>query len=625
MYNIIDLNFKNIFSFFIFQLIFIKIKSVDLYSLEDDTSNNRDKTLDDCIFKGYTFYNKYVWKCFRLCGSDQNRYTVDKGDEQGNCFTTRCPPNYPYKDTVNHKCVKKCDNYYCDKNCVNNCNGCSSGEYYFANEKNCITFQNCENRGSNDLPIYYDSSTKKCDFSCNNFGNKFVNPNDKPIIECKSDCDTGLFHYENEYLCLSTCNYFYQYGSNICLYECSPKDNNKFVDFTDSKYYCVNSCSKYYKRETITLDGKEFTVDKCIQACTLTDYNEENRCYDNQCPENKRYNYDNKCIDKCPSNTYVDHEYKKCYKDSDGCPTSSPYYERDETNNYFICKKSCTSDKFIKSKTELECVNSCASPNIYIGINNMCLSSCEEPRIYYTKLKVDNLYKCSLDCNGKFTVKDTKECVDVCPPTHYESPNKICYKDNCDSDPDYKIATELNSKKICSNTCYKDYPYLNATNKCTDDCRKEHKMPDEFNKICITNCDSNPTYKYYYNNKTYEACYERCPPDMKYHIGYTCYENCEYPNNVVEEYECKSYTICKILKNITNGYCLENCKDIDKYYYEDNPTNCLDKCNDDDFVFNDTHICVKECPLSYFMYYDDNATINNKMCVLKCPEKKIIL
>ena len=65
MYNIIDLNFKNIFSFFIFQLIFIKIKSVDLYSLDDDTSNTRDKTLDDCIVKGYTFYNKYDWKLKR--------------------------------------------------------------------------------------------------------------------------------------------------------------------------------------------------------------------------------------------------------------------------------------------------------------------------------------------------------------------------------------------------------------------------------------------------------------------------------------------------------------------------------------------------------------------------------
>ena len=242
--NIIGHNFKKIFSFFIFQLIFIKIKSENLlYSLEDDTSHKEDKTLDDCIFKGYTFYNKYDKKCFLQCNGD-NKYTVYKGDEEGNCFTERCPTNYPYKDIAYHQCVKKCENYYCGNNCVNSCNDCSSGDYYFANEKKCLSLNDCKGRGRNGLTIYYDTVNKKCDFSCKELGKPYILEEEKSFssIKCYSRCEdtSNKYYYENNYICLKDCDFLIDGNSFKCLNICE-----KYVDVNGKR--CINSCNTNQK------------------------------------------------------------------------------------------------------------------------------------------------------------------------------------------------------------------------------------------------------------------------------------------------------------------------------------------------------------------------------------------
>ena len=226
------------------------------------------------------------------------------------------------------------------------------------------------------------------------------------------------------------------------------------------------------------------------------------------------------------------------------------------------------------------------------------------------------IYNCSLSCGDQYTYSDTLYCEDSCSNGYYTSPNKYCYKENCNSDKDYYISTIKNNKKVCSKKCY-DKPYFKPPNECVYENQCPHFIIKE-NKTCVDKCDINSLYKYTYGKE----CVEICPENTK-NNSFICVKYCNGNNNVVIGGQCKDCEPDEIKKDIENGeaICLKKCEE-GKYYYEDAPKVCLDKCYDDDFIFSETQICVKECPLSYFMYYDDDAPKNKKICILKCPETK---
>ena len=290
MNTIFDFNFKkkiNLYIFFILQLIFIKIKSRSDYYFYDENNVLHDHlTFDECIYNGYTYYNIEQKQCFKIC----NEYIVDKGDIKGNCFTS-CPTNYPfhYVSGTIKKCLASCPTnyYYKDFICYV---GCPTGYlYHFKNQYECMTYNDCASKASNVI-IYYDPSTKICDFSCKDFGeNKYIFENDNSPIQCrsKSECDNHnryKYYYDGIYKCLSSCPYFYDGSdSHKCLDKCSP-DDNKYVDTGDK---CVDSCPEYKYR----VEYKGFMVDKCINECEshIVSNRDRKRCLDS-CPENERYN-----------------------------------------------------------------------------------------------------------------------------------------------------------------------------------------------------------------------------------------------------------------------------------------------------------------------------------------------
>ena len=75
-----------------------------------------------CYKKGYRYYNKTNKICTENCDGKKvfnlnNKETIDEG---GNCFSN-CPSNYPYYDDSIKGCVKKCNSFIDQNECVTDC------------------------------------------------------------------------------------------------------------------------------------------------------------------------------------------------------------------------------------------------------------------------------------------------------------------------------------------------------------------------------------------------------------------------------------------------------------------------------------------------------------------------
>ena len=126
-------------------------------------------------------------------------------------------------------------------------------------------------------------------------------------------------------------------------------------------------------------------------------------------------------------------------------------------------------------------------------------------------------------------------------------------------------------------------------------------------------------------------CVNQCN-DTNFYLGNKCVGKCESPYNYIEGNICQ--TKCSddnpYAKPIENNLfeCVESCGDL--YYYESgsiyNQKKCFEKCKDDDFIIQDTHICISVCPSTHKSYFadksDENRTYANNTCVLKCPSDK---
>ena len=575
----------------------------------------------DCINQGYYVYENKT--CSKVCDFFS---TSEKAQNENNetCFKS-CPPNFPYKDEKQKYCLKKCENFFHNYTCLENCDS----YYYFIDSNECI----------NDCKVgdtyYYkkDDNSKICYYSC---------PPDAPFVvnvispkqqnepyKCKEKCnDSAPYYYDDLKECRKDCDVLYNSNHTICVYQCEAGEKVNVYNKT-----CVKDCPKefpYILKEKLS-DTRETIVEKCVANCTK-DFplkSNKNKTCLKECLLDENYEYNGICYEKCPNGTYSDEYNKKCSNVS--CPSDLyKYYEKE--NGIYKCTKSCSFGKYYTLEGG-ECKDTCPDGYNYIGNDYICLkglNDCLQYGEYYKKFEEfgNNTFKCLKSCDN-LIVYDTKECVAKCPESYYQSPNGICYK-LCKLDKEYPFSTiDENNIAICSKKCNDLQPYYGEDNKCRNNCTDlKGTAIIDYDKKCVSNC-TNPFYQYLENGKCVYKCKNYVNNKKE------CVEKCDGDYNYIEDNECRKScdegNFAEQVENITSNPMFE-CKtkcSPDKYYYEEGNIFTVKKCFNNcssDFIIQDTHICTAKCPSDYYSYYyvknSTNSTYKNNTCVKKCPEDK---
>ena len=600
--------------------------------------------VNGCINEGYPYFNTTNKICLKECDGYKISDNKNIKDKEGNCFSV-CPQNYPKTDAENKLCLTKCPFYFYKNNCYDN--GCEEGKFHFRDEYECL--DSCQ-RDEKDKTIYvYDNTTNTCYYSCSEVpGKPFAEKGEQNSpLKCVGQCPVGSFYYEDKKECLNECDILQINDTNICVSQC-PTDKNKVSGNT-----CYDECptstdsdegkpfiSKEYLNETFHL-----IVDKCVKECDKSVYplvsDSTNYCL-KECPFDESYEYNGTCYKDCPKNTFVDHIGKKCWNDS--CHSGLEYYEL--IGDYKVCKTRCPSNKFTilnQDESQKQCLEKCPEEYNFIGGNNTCLQKCsDQPSIgqYFVEIDRSNeypIYKCSQSCGENYTIFNTKECSNKCPENtenpeneyYYQSPSKICYLHNCTKDADYPFTTvDKDGKKICAKKCHNNQPNFGDDKICKAGCGENEII--DFDGKCVSSCQ-NSYYKYADIIDGKLSCVNQCQKGKKYLKNYTCVDTCLPPTNFVEGNECltqcNSNHFQQKNESTTEIQCVEKCEPGQFYYntgslYIQNI--CMPKCEDNDFVIEDTQICTKECPSPYSSYFSDKSVDINDVskCVMNCPKGK---
>jgi len=147
-----------------------------------------------CYKKGYRYYNKTNKICTENCDGKKvfnlnNKETIDEG---GNCFSN-CPSNYPYYDDSIKGCVKKCNSFIDQNECVTDCK--SRNKFHFENEYECLG--SCSEKNYSE--IYYDEETNICYYSCKDSLKTFTSKRDNYPKKCYRNCINGdIYKFYND-------------------------------------------------------------------------------------------------------------------------------------------------------------------------------------------------------------------------------------------------------------------------------------------------------------------------------------------------------------------------------------------------------------------------------------------
>ena len=526
-------------------------------------------------------------------------------------------------------CYRTCPNYYYGKQCLDSC----GDKYHFIDSKECL-----DNCSTNYEPS--NNTEKICYEKC---------PDDEPYIKmrvfgdtgsfyCTSKCPEGTpFYYEETKQCAINCGSDLYKSNNvsekICVKSC-PKGEKIFNN------YCVKDCSETEDAPFTALldfsDKNKEKVEKCVSSCSPSyplALNSTKKCV-NECPVSESVIYKSLCYAECPNNTFYDALNNKCL-DSEAeskCPKGLNYFVKN--GSYYECKMSCPKKTF-HPENGGECLERC-EPGQKIGGNNFCLSQCNETTGEYYKTidNEHNISQCVASCEDNLTVYDTNECVSECPPGYYKSEiNKKCYN-ICNIDPDYPFSTEDDlGNLICDKKCNDKAAHYDSNLICRNNCSGLVQNIIDYDKACVSKCN-NQLYKYQENY----TCVKECSPN--YYIiekELKCVEECSAPYNYIVGEECrekcdeKYFKRIKKDKNGNNIYeCVEKCES-NEYYYEtgSNKKICLTECQkgqyQEDFIIEETNICISTCNSSYYFYFYDgtnNSKYINNTCVKKCPKDK---
>ena len=346
-------------------------------------------------------------------------------------------------------------------------------------------------------------------------------------------------------------------------------------------------------------DSDDENKKKCVKKCeeTSKQFTKLNNHCDTECDTNEFYNDGEYiCLSKCPyGTTTTENDGKKCIK----CENLDPKQYIDEQGNCVAdCETNSAKGYIYHNKDEYICLDNCNGKFIE---DNICKDSCE------TKLYIYN-----------------KMCLEFCPS------DRRFFVDN--GNGNYINTT-------CLNDCPKDNPFYtlemdassNTLYKCKNNCNSyiPNQDPNKNAKYCLGDA-CNGTYKYYTTDESNnKMCYSLCPTNKPYYVQESnnlihCYDEC--PNNYVHltnEFECIELSNCKESKKIKykEKQCVDKCSKSDKYFFKDDLTFCVDKCDDipneikgvsTSLKLTYDNICVKSC--SDYSEYSKEDTVNN-LCI----------
>ena len=293
------------------------------------------------------------------------------------------------------------------------------------------------------------------------------------------------------------------------------------------------------------------------------------KCSGHVC-EKKIVSETNKCVEKCPKDTYELGDY--CYYK---CP-SSKNMENDYTKMHKSCK--CKKNYFLykkerNGKDEFECVEICPT-QFYDYESKKCVNGCGKKLSHIDR---DNLGKekqkrCSKKClSSEFLKKDENTCLDSCDYYLKEKDTKVCME-NCDDGYIYNTP-DSQGRRECLLQCNKGDAIAFAP------IHPEGKKK----KQCFSSGDAAKLYKY---NDIY-------------------FQNCK------DTLEIFNFITFKYKNDTTNEeICVADCSKTDKQF-TDTENECVDNCGNN-FYYN--KFCLKEC--FKFNYNMDYSTIDNSHNVI---------
>ena len=356
-----------------------------------------------------------------------------------------------------------------------------------------------------------------------------------------------------------------------------------------SKYEVVKECQKYYFKDS-NIENNYHCIEKCsVSGTHLHFYKEEKNCEMSCKPFNKHYKdpYTYECLDTCigrkSGTTYIEFADEVDYT---------------ITNPEVVCKEKCDDDQHYNYGTKI-CITgtNCGDFNKFNKegeAEHVCYNSCDEIP------DVSKIYEADNTCYEESLIIST-----LCP--YY-------YKKG------YKTLKCVNSEADCINA---GYNYLHGK-ECIKNCDNYYKLIDGNNIIkCYDNYEiafeENREFKFY--DIILKQCWKTFPS------GYFV----KYVNNNGENYEivseCEKYYY---LNSDDHNYCVDNCKDMNLYFIQQNKK-CEDSCLNPDinklYFDKDNHECLDTCVGKINFEYDfRNITVANtpQKCISKCPKRHFI-
>ena len=277
--------------------------------------------------------------------------------------------------------------------------------------------------------------------------------------------------------------------------------------------YCIDKEEKLMINLLVSLPNAKRN---CSSKCYSTPHKlniSSNKCEATNCGlnDNKIYQYNNSCYEKCPKRTRNSIE-------NDYICESCLYYDSEQEECFFEIPKGFYLENE-NSKIIHKCPPNCSNCSYESMEYNLC-EKCNIDEEYYPKLNDTlniypfiNCYKGNiegyyLDLDNNKIYKPCYSSCETCSGSGDEN-NHNCL--TCKSG--YTFDEFVLDDKNCYENC-PFYYYFNSNNKyqCTlnDSCPRQYILIKNRSK-CIDNCTKDDIYKYEYSSQ----CYEWCPENTK--------------------------------------------------------------------------------------------------------------
>ena len=235
-----------------------------------------------------------------------------------------------------------------------------------------------------------------------------------------------------------------------------------------------------------------------------------------------------------------------------------------------------------------------------------------------------------------------KTCVAELPFPYYKVINKNEYVSDCVNDYFYYSKEDYLCTDNCSNT---DHPLFNNVTKENNDkynycvkecdyCNGPNFIHNEIDKICESKCNH---YLYITSSSEY-YCIEKCRDNQ---FKYLTSQNSNTQNSNDNNEDTNNDNTdenndeTNEIETCEECFCYDSCKEYSKYYSKNKVKECVDKCEENEYIDFETYECIdclngykynnfcyKECPNG--TYFHLNLNDIEKKCIYPCPSDTYI-